>query len=271
MSRNVRELQEKAKALRLDVLNMIWNAQSGHLGGSLSEMEILVALFHDEMNFSGSNMDDPDRDRFVLSKGHTAPALYVNLADVGCFPRERLFDSYRKVNGLLQGHPCMKTPGIEIAGGSLGIGLSCADGMAIGNRYQGYSGRVYCMIGDGEIDEGQIWEAAATAANFKVDNLCAFIDINGLQNDAPTKEVKDMGDIRAKWEAFGWYVQEIDGHDFNQIFRALDNARSFKGRPSAILAHTVKGKGVSFMENVVEWHGKTPSREEYEKALAELS
>lgn len=271
MSRDIRELETKARALRRDVLNMIWSAQSGHLGGSMSEMDILVALFHDEMHFDGSNVSDPNRDRFVLSKGHTAPALYVNLADVGCFPRERLFDSYRRVNGLLQGHPCMKTPGIEIAGGSLGIGLSCADGMAIGNRHQGYSGRVYCMVGDGELDEGEIWEAAATAANFKVDNLCVFVDINGLQNDAATKDVKDMGDIRAKWEAFGWHVQEIDGHDFNQIFQALDRARAYKGSPSVILAHTVKGKGVSFMENEVEWHGKTPDREEYEKALAELS
>ena len=270
MSRDIKALEKKAKALRLDVLDMIHSAHSGHLGGSLSEMEIMVALFSDEINFSGENMHDPNRDRVVLSKGHTAPALYVNLADVGCFPRERLFDSYRKVNGLLQGHPCMKTPGIEIAGGSLGIGLSAAVGMAVGNRYQGYTGRVYCVVGDGEQNERQIWEAAATAASYKVDNLCVFVDVNGLQNDAATKTVKDMGDIAAKWSAFGWYVQEIDGHDFAQIFEALDNARAMKGRPSVILAHTVKGKGVSFMENVVVWHGKTPSEEEYQAARAEL-
>lgn len=271
MERNIEALQEKAKELRRDVLNMIWNAHSGHLGGSLSEMEILTALFHGEMNFSGANMDDPQRDRFVLSKGHTAPALYANLADVGCFPKERLFDSYRRIDGLLQGHPCIRTPGIEICGGSLGIGLSCANGMAIGTRYQGYGSRVYCVMGDGEIDEGQIWEAAATAADKKLDNICAFVDVNGLQNDAPTREVKDMGDIRAKWDAFGWHTQEIDGHDFAQIFDALDNARATKGKPSVIIAHTVKGKGVSFMENVVAWHGKAPNQEEYEKALKELS
>ena len=271
MTRDIKALEAKAKELRRDVLNMIWSARSGHLGGSLSEIEILTALFHGEMNFSGENMDDPERDRFILSKGHTAPALYVNLADVGCFPKERLFDSYRRVNGLLQGHPCKKTPGIEIAGGSLGIGLSVANGMAIGNRYQGYKGRIYCMIGDGEQNEGQIWEAAATAAAYHLDNICAFVDVNGLQNDEATKKVKDMFDIHAKWESFGWYVQEIDGHSFREIFDALDKARAMKGRPSVILAHTVKGKGVSFMENVVVWHGKTPSEEEYKKALAELS
>lgn len=270
MSRNITALQTKAKELRRDVLDMIYSARSGHLGGSLSEMEIMVALFHDEMNFSGKNKNDPNRDRLVLSKGHTAPALYANLADVGCFPRERLFDSYRRVDGLLQGHPCMKTPGVEIAGGSLGIGLSVAAGMAIGNRYQDYEGRIYCIMGDGEINEGQIWEAAATAANYGVDNLCAFVDVNGLQNDAPTKDVKEMGDIAAKWSAFNWYVQEINGHDFNEIFTALDHAREMKGRPSVILAHTIKGKGVSFMENVVAWHGKTPSEEEYLKARREL-
>lgn len=271
MSRDVTALEAKAKELRRDIVKMIYAAQSGHLGGSLSEIDILTALFHGEMNYSGKNMDDPNRDRFVLSKGHTAPALYVNLADVGCFPKERLFDSYRRINGLLQGHPCMKTPGVEIAGGSLGIGLSVAAGMALGNRYQGYKGRVYCMMGDGEINEGQIWESAATSAGFGLDNLCAFVDVNGLQNDAPTKEVKDMGDLAAKWKAFGWNVQEINGHDFNEILDALDQARATKGKPSVILALTVKGKGVPFMENVVVWHGKTPSKEDYEKAMEALA
>lgn len=271
MTRDIKALEQKAKELRLDVLDMIWNAHSGHLGGSLSEMEMLTALFHGEMNFSGENMEDPNRDRFVLSKGHTAPALYVNLADVGCFERARLFDSYRKIDGLLQGHPCKRTPGIEMAGGSLGVGLSTACGMALGNRYQGYTGRVYCMIGDGELNEGQIWEAAASAAAYGLDNLCAFVDVNGLQNDEATKKVKNMFDIHAKWESFGWFVQEIDGHSFTEIFEALDAARAMKGKPSVILGHTVKGKGVSFMENVVVWHGKAPSEEEYQKARAELS
>lgn len=265
------QLKKIANEVRKNIVTGLHSAKSGHPGGSLSAADMVTFLYYEEMNVDAKNPKNPNRDRFVLSKGHTAPALYVNLADVGCFPKERLFDSYRRINGLLQGHPCMKTPGVEIAGGSLGIGLSVAAGMALGNRYQGYKGRVYCMMGDGEINEGQIWESAATSAGFGLDNLCAFVDVNGLQNDAPTKEVKDMGDLAAKWKAFGWNVQEINGHDFNEILDALDQARATKGKPSVILAHTVKGKGVPFMENVVVWHGKTPSKEDYEKAMEALA
>jgi transketolase len=272
MSRNINELENKAKQLRKDVIEMIYNAQSGHIGGALSMMDVLVALFYEEMDYDPTNVNKIDRDRFILSKGHTAPALYTILADVGYFPKEKLMTSYRRINGMLQGHPAMKkTPGVEMTSGSLGIGLSAANGMALGNRHQNIDSRIYCMMGDGEINEGQIWEAAATAAQYKINTITAFIDMNGLQNDAPTKKVKDMFDVAAKWEAFGWRVFEINGHDFNEIFTAIDEAKKTEDRPSIIICHTIKGKGVSFMENVVEFHGKTPSKEEYLQAIKELS
>ncbi|SHO54054.1 transketolase [Anaerocolumna xylanovorans] len=272
MTRNIVELEQKAKQLRRDVIEMVFSAQSGHIGGSLSMMDVLVALFYGEMDYDSQNPNRSDRDRFVLSKGHTSPGLYSVLADVGYFPREELMTSFRCIGGMLQGHPAMnKTPGVEMTSGSLGIGLSAANGMALGNRHQNIGSRIYCMLGDGEINEGQIWEAAATAAQYKLDTVTAFIDMNGLQNDASTKQVKDMLDVRAKWEAFGWKTFDINGHDFTEIFKAIDEAKQTKGQPSAILCRTVKGKGVSFMENVVEFHGKTPSKEEYLLALEELS
>lgn len=271
MSRNLNDLKEIANTIRKDILNMIWNVQSGHLGGSFSMVEMLTALYFDEMNYNPLIPDLDTRDRFVLSKGHTAPALYATLANAGFFPKSKLFSSFRRVNSMLQGHPDMKkTPGVEMTSGSLGIGLSAANGMALGNRFKGINSRIYCMIGDGELNEGQIWEAAATASHYHLDNLIAFIDVNKLQNDAETKVVKNMLDISQKWSAFGWNTIEIDGHDFSQIFNALDSARQHKGSPTAIIAHTVKGKGVSFMENVVEFHGKTPTEDEYKKALQEL-
>lgn len=271
MSRDIKKLENLAAELRLDVLEMIYNAQSGHLGGSYSMMEVLCALYFDEMKYDAKNPKWEDRDRFVLSKGHTAPGLYSVLAKAGFFPKEWLMDSFRKVNAHLQGHPDMKkTPGIEMTSGSLGIGLSAANGMALAARVNKKDYNVYCMIGDGEINEGQIWEAAATAASFKLDNLIAFVDMNGLQNDNKTKIVKDMLDVNAKFKAFGFDVQEIDGHDFNQIFEAIDKAKLVKGKPSMIILHTHKGQGVSFMEDVVEWHGKTPNKDAYTKAKAEL-
>lgn len=271
MSRNTDELKKIANTIRIDILEMIWNMKSGHLGGSFSMVEVLTALYFDEMNYAPQNPQLRERDRFVLSKGHTAPALYATLANAGFFPKEKLFTSFRSINSMLQGHPDMKnTPGVEMTSGSLGIGLSAANGMALGNRHQGITARVYCMLGDGEINEGQIWEAAATASHYHLDNIVAIVDINGLQNDAETKKVKDMLDIAQKWRAFGWNTIEINGHDFNEIFAALDNARACVGRPTAILSHTVKGKGVSFMENVVAFHGKTPTKEEYENGICEL-
>lgn len=271
MSRNITELKKQANIIRRDILEMIYNIQSGHLGGSFSEVEILTALYFDEMNYDPQNPELETRDRFVLSKGHTAPALYATLANAGFFPKEKLWTSFRRIDSMMQGHPDMKkTPGVEMTSGSLGIGLSAANGMALGLKHKNIDARVYCMVGDGEINEGQIWEAAATASHYHTDNLTAFIDVNRLQNDAETVNVKDMLDIAKKWDAFGWNTIEIDGHDFAQIFDALDQARAFKGGPTAIVAHTVKGKGVSFMENVVAFHGKTPTREEYKNGMKEL-
>ena len=271
MSRNIDELKIQANTIRKDILKMICNIQSGHLGGSFSMVEVLTALYFDEMHYDPENPYLKDRDRFVLSKGHTAPALYATLANAGYFPKEKLMTSFRRIDSMMQGHPDMKkTPGVEMTSGSLGIGLSAANGMVLGNRYQGIDARVYCMIGDGEINEGQIWEAAATASHYHLDNLVAFTDVNGLQNDAETKKVKDMLDIAAKWKAFGFNTIEINGHDFGEIFAALDAARNCKGMPTAVISHTIKGKGVSFMENVVAFHGKTPTKEEYENGLTEL-
>ncbi|SHJ42245.1 transketolase [Hespellia stercorisuis] len=272
MSRNIQELKTTANTIRKDILEMIYNIQSGHLGGSFSEVEILTALYFDEMDYDPVNPGKPDRDRFVLSKGHTAPALYATLANAGFFPKEKLMSSFRRIDSMMQGHPDMKkTPGVEMTSGSLGIGLSTANGMALGLKRQNIDSRVYCMIGDGELNEGQIWEAAATASHYHLDNIAAFIDVNGLQNDAETKKVKDMLDIAAKWRAFGWNVIEINGHNFEEIFEALDTARAYKDGPTAIVAHTIKGKGVSFMENVVAFHGKTPTAMEYENGMNELN
>lgn len=271
MSRNIDELKIQANTIRKDILKMIYNIQSGHLGGSFSMVEMLTALYFDEMHYDPKNPSLKERDRFILSKGHTAPALYATLANAGYFPKEKLMTSFRRIDSMLQGHPDMKkAPGVEMTSGSLGIGLSAANGMALGNRHQGIDARIYCMIGDGEINEGQIWEAAATASHYHLDNLAAITDVNGLQNDAETKKVKDMLDIAEKWRAFGFHTIEINGHDFQEIFAALDEARAHKGQPTAIISHTVKGKGVSFMENVVAFHGKTPSKEEYENGMKEL-
>lgn len=271
MSRNIDDLKKIANTIRIDILEMIYNIQSGHLGGSFSEVEILTALYFDEMHYDPQNPHWEQRDRFVLSKGHTAPALYATLANAGFFPKDKLMTSFRRINSMLQGHPDMKkTPGVEMTSGSLGIGLSTANGMALGLKAKKLDCRVYCMIGDGELNEGQIWEAAATASHYHLDNLVAFVDVNGLQNDAETFKVKDMLDIAQKWTAFGWNTIEIDGHDFSQIFNALDQARNCTEKPTAIIAHTTKGKGVSFMENVVAFHGKTPTQEEYLNGMKEL-
>lgn len=272
MSRNIEKLKIQSNTIRKDILEMIYNIQSGHLGGSFSMVEILTALYFDEMHYDPKNPKLPDRDRFVLSKGHTAPALYATLANAGYFPKEKLMSSFRRIDSMLQGHPDMKkTPGIEMTSGSLGIGLSAANGMALALKHQNINARVYCMIGDGEINEGQIWEAAATASHYHLDNLVAFIDVNGLQNDAETKKVKNMLDIAVKWKAFGFHTIEINGHDFEGIFAALDDAREYKDCPTAIISHTIKGKGVSFMENVAAFHGKTPTKKEYKNAMRELS
>ncbi len=271
MQRDIKKMETIANRIRRNIVEMVYREQSGHIGGALSIAEVMTALYFDVMRVDPKNPDDPNRDRFVLSKGHTAPALYATLAEAGFFPREWLFESFRGIDSKLQGHPCMnKTPGVDMSSGSLGVGLSTACGMALGAKAQNKDFRAYCIMGDGEIDEGQIWEAAATARHFALDNLTAFVDVNGLQNDGRTCDILNMYDIAGKWRAFGWNVLEVDGHDFKQLFSALDAARATSGLPSVIILYTTKGKGVSFMEDMVVWHSKSPSKEEYEQAMAQL-
>jgi len=227
-------------------------------------------LYYHVLNIDPARPDWEDRDRFILSKGHNAPILYAVLADLGFIPKDYVFTSYRRINCCLQGHPCIKTPGVDMTSGSLGIGLSVGCGMAMGARIKNKDFRVYVMVGDGESNEGQIWEAAATAAHYNLDNLTAFVDMNGLQNDGYTREIMSMESMPDKWKAFGWNVLSVDGHNIVQVINAIDTAKSFAGKPTVILCKTVKGKGVSFMENVVDFHGKAPDEEQYIKAKKEL-
>jgi transketolase len=268
--RDHKGLNERACTIRKDILTMIHDAKSGHPGGSLSAVEILTALYFDEMNIDSSKPKMEDRDRFVLSKGHAAPALYAVLAEKGYFDKEEL-KGLRKIGRMLQGHPDMKgTPGVEISTGSLGQGFSAACGMAMASKLDNAPWNVYALLGDGEIQEGIVWEAAMSAAHYKLDNIVAFLDNNGLQIDGNVEDVMDVGSIVNKFKAFGWNVIEIDGHDFDQIFAALDMSRSTVDKPTIIVAKTIKGKGVSFMEDQAGWHGKAPNNEELERALAEL-
>ena len=264
-------LKEKAKEIRKSIVSMITEAKSGHPGGSLSATDILTALYFSEMNVDPTNPKMEGRDRFVLSKGHAAPAIYATLAEKGYFSKDELM-TLRKFGSRLQGHPDMKKlPGIEISTGSLGQGLSVANGMALNAKIFDENYRTYVVLGDGEIQEGQIWEAAMTAAHYKLDNLCAFLDSNNLQIDGNVTEIMGVEPLDKKWEAFGWNVIKIDGHDFEQILSALDKAKKCKGKPTMIIAKTIKGKGVSFMENVCGFHGVAPTLEELERALAELA
>lgn len=256
--------------IRKNIVTMIHGSKSGHPGGSLSAVEILTALYFDEMNVDPRNPKMEDRDRFVLSKGHAAPVLYSTLAEKGYFDKKEL-DSLRKIGAMLQGHPDMKgTPGVEMSTGSLGQGFSVACGMAMASKLDNAPWRVYTLLGDGEVQEGIVWEAAMSAAHYKLDNLVAFLDYNGLQIDGEVEKVMNIGPIMDKFKSFGWNVIEIDGHDFDQIFAALDMAKDTVGKPTMIIAKTVKGKGVSFMENNASWHGTAPSDTDLEKALAEL-
>lgn len=268
--RDHKGLNEIARIIRRDIVSMIHRAKSGHPGGSLSVVEILTALYFDEMNVDSSNPKMEDRDRFVLSKGHAAPALYATLAEKGYFDKEEL-NGLRKIGRMLQGHPDMKgMPGVEISTGSLGQGFSVACGMAMASKLDNAPWNVYTLLGDGEVQEGIVWEAAMSAAHYKLDNLIAFLDNNGLQIDGDIESVMSLGSIVDKFKAFGWNVIEIDGHDFDQIFAALDIAKSTVKKPTMIVAKTIKGKGISFMENQAGWHGTAPSDEELEKALLEL-
>jgi transketolase len=264
------ELASRAKAVRRHIVSMVTAAKSGHPGGSLSAADILVTLYFAEMRIDPQKLADPDRDRFVLSKGHAAPVLYATLAERGFFPVEELL-TLRKVDSRMQGHPDMKgIPGVDMSSGSLGQGLSAANGIALAGKLDGRDYRVYAVMGDGELEEGQIWEAAMFAAHYKLDNLTAFVDFNGLQIDGPIKEVMSPLPIPEKWRAFGWNVIEIDGHDYKAVYNAIQAAKTVKDRPTMIVAKTVKGKGVRSMENVVDWHGKAPTAEECTRLLSEM-
>jgi len=263
-------LKKKAKTLRVEILKMLTEAGSGHTGGSLSSADIVAALYFYKMRHSPQAPKWRERDRFILSKGHAAPVLYAALALSGYFEKP-LLKTLRKLGSPLQGHPCSKKlPGVEISTGSLGQGLSIANGIALGLKLDNLPSRVYCLIGDGESQEGQIWEAAMTAAHYRLDNLCAIIDNNGLQIDGRCSDVMGIEPIVQKWEAFGWYVIDIDGHNMGSIVDAFDEAESVKGKPTMVVARTVKGKGVCFFEGKVEYHGLAPTQDELQSALKEL-
>lgn len=265
-----KELQIFAAKARIGVIEGVYNAKAGHPGGSLSICDLLAYLYNGEMSIDASNPHMENRDRFVLSKGHAAPALYATLALKGFFPVEDL-KTLRKSDSYLQGHPNMnKIPGVDMSTGSLGQGISAAVGMALGAKLDKKDFRVYTVLGDGEIEEGEVWEAAMFAANRGLDNLVAVVDYNGLQIDGTVEEVNSPYPIADKFKAFKWNVVEIDGHDFDAIESALENARVTKGVPTCIVMKTIKGKGVSYMENAVGWHGKAPNTEEYEQAMTEL-
>lgn len=266
---DIKELKRKAIEIRKDIVKSLNAAGSGHTGGSLSIVEILVALYYYALKNDPKNPKWKGRDRFLLSKGHACPALYAVLAEKGYFPKADLL-TLRKMGSKLQGHPQIGLSGIEISSGSLGQGLSIANGMALAARLDKLDSRFYCLMGDGETNEGQVWEAAMTASHYKLDNICAIIDYNKLQIDGFCCEVKDMGAYLDKWRNFGWNVIETDGHDIEKMMDAYDAAKEFKGKPTAIVAHTIKGKGVSFVENKAEWHGIAPKKEELESAIREL-
>ena len=265
------ELKKTANNVRLSILEAVYNASSGHPGGSLSVADILTYLYFEEMNIDPKNPKDENRDRFVLSKGHTSPALYSVLAERGYFPKEDI-KTFRRIDSYLQGHPDMKhIPGVDMSSGSLGQGMSAACGMALSAKISGKDYRVYAALGDGEIQEGQIWEASMFAAHYKLDNICIVVDNNNLQIDGKITDVMNPNPIDEKFKAFGFEVMVIDGHDFEQIEAAYQKARATKGKPFAIVAKTVKGKGVSFMENQASWHGTAPNQEQYEMAVKELT
>ncbi len=267
---NINTLNIKASNIRKSIVQMICAAKSGHPGGSLSAADIVTTLYFDEMNIDPANPKMEGRDRFVLSKGHAAPVIYAALAERGYFSKD-LLGTLRQYGSMLQGHPDMKkVPGVEISTGSLGQGLSVANGMALSAKVSKEDFRTYVLMGDGELQEGQIWEAAMTAAHYKLDNICAFVDFNNLQIDGNVDKVMGVEPLDKKWEAFGWNVLKIDGHDMEAILDALAKAKECKGKPTVIIAETTKGKGVSFMENVCGFHGVAPTEEETAKAVAEL-
>lgn len=264
------QLKGIAKELRRDIINTIYMANSGHPGGSLSELEILISLYFGAMRYDADNPSWPDRDRLILSKGHASPGLYAVLAKAGYFPKEEL-STFRQMNSRLQGHAHPMTPGVEMNSGSLGMGLSFALGCALGARLSHKDYFVYAVLGDGECDEGEVWEAAMAASHHQVNNLIAIVDRNRIQNDRFTDEVMTLEPLTAKWRAFGWRVLESPGHDFPSLLEVIAKAQRGRTKPTVIIAHTVKGKGVSFMENNPAFHGRAPNQEEYRKAMEELA
>jgi len=267
---SVAELAAVGREVRADIVRMTAAAGSGHPGGSLSAVELVTALFFSVMRHRPEEPKWPERDRFILSKGHACPLLYAVLARAGYFPVDEL-TTLRKFGSRLQGHPsCLALPALEVSSGSLGQGLSIANGLALAAKLNRQSFRVYCLMGDGELQEGQVWEAAMSAAHYKLDNVCALVDYNGLQIDGDLEKVMGLAPLAEKWRSFNWHVVEIDGHDYAQVLAAYDEAGRTGGRPTAVIARTVKGKGVSFMENVAGWHGKAPNAAELQRALAEI-
>jgi transketolase len=259
-----------ANTIRKDILKMVYAAKAGHPGGSLSATDIVTVLYFHFMRVEPKNPDWENRDRFILSKGHACPVLYAALAEKGYFPRKELL-TLRQIDGRLQGHPDMKkTPGVDMTSGSLGQGLSAGVGMALGLKLDSKYSRVYVLLSDGELNEGQIWEAAMAAAKYKLDNMIAIVDFNRLQLDGWCNDVMPIEPLADKWQAFGWEVFEANGHDIRSIVGTIDRAQQVRGRPSVIIAHTVKGKGVSFMENECDWHGKAPNKKQFEQAMGEL-
>ncbi|MBQ9982203.1 MAG: transketolase [Oscillospiraceae bacterium] len=265
-----KQLEITATEIRMGVIEGTFNAKSGHPGGSLSICDLLTYLYWVKMNVNPSDPDMKERDRFVLSKGHCAPALYSTLANKGFFDKEEL-KSLRHIGALLQGHPCIHIPGVDMSSGSLGQGISVACGMALAGKTDNADYKVYTVLGDGEIEEGQVWEAAMFAAHYKLDNLVAIVDNNGLQIDGPISEVCSPEPITDKFAAFGWHVITMDAHDFDSIEKAFDEAEKISGKPVAIIQKSVKGKGVSFMENKCSWHGTAPNKEQYDQAMEELN
>ena len=267
---DIKALKKHAKNIRINIIKEVSSAQSGHPGGSLGAADILTVLYFDIMDFTKENAGSQDRDRFVLSKGHASPLLYAVLAEKGVIPEEELL-TFRHLHTRLQGHPDLnELDGIDMSTGSLGQGISAAVGMAIANKLDQNSHRIYALLGDGECEEGQVWEAAMAAAHYKLDNLCAIVDDNGLQIDGPTEKVIGPEPFDKKFEAFGWHVINVNGHDYQQLEDAFHEAETVKGQPTCIVAKTIKGKGVSFMENQVGWHGKAPNAEQTEIALKDL-
>ncbi|MBU2102621.1 MAG: transketolase [Candidatus Omnitrophica bacterium] len=269
MEKKIEYLKGKANQMRRLIVDMLAKAGSGHPGGSLSSTDIIACLYFDQLRHNPKDPKWPDRDRFHLSKGHCCPALYAALSMSGYFSVEEL-GKLRKLNCMLQGHPDKRTPGVEVASGSLGQGLSVALGMVLAGRLDNKDYRVYCLMGDGELQEGNIWEAAMAAAHYKADSLCGIVDYNHFQIDGRIEEVMNLEPLANKWESFGWHVIQCDGHNIAELLEAFDEARSMKLKPTVIIAHTVKGKGVSFMEHVVDFHGRAPTEKEREIAMREL-